>query len=161
MITEKGFGPVEIGMHLDEASKALGIDIKQTKFQYGDVQCHSYALGIGEYDWVVRFITRDEMVGKIDVYEPAILMTNGLAVGKPMKDVQSMYVNQYKIYPGHEWPDKSIVITGINGISLEFKGPLLSQQDIQSPIYPIDKVNEVIGSISVGLQGVGTVEGCL
>lgn len=160
-ITGKGIGPVKIGMHVDEASKLLGIDIKQTKYQYGDVSCHSYALGNNEFDWVIRFLTKDEKIGVIDIYDPAISMLNGLAVGKSMKDVQFKYAKQYIIQPAHEWPDKSIVVESVDGIRVQFTGPLLIEKDVKNPAYPVDKVNELVQKISIGIRGVGSVEGCL
>lgn len=160
-ITEKGLGPVEIGMHVDEASRLLGIDIRQTKSQYGGVSCYSYALGVKKFDWTVRFITQDEKIGKIDIYDSAISMRNGLAVGKPMKEAQSIYSEKYKILPAYEWPEKAIAVEGDDGIWLEFTGPLLFKKDTINPPYPVEGINEVIKKVSIGLENIGTVEGCL
>lgn len=161
VIDQNGIGPLKLGMKIEEASVAIGIDITSTPFEYGDYNCHSYALALGEYDWVVRFITKEDKIGKIDIYDPAIEMSNSLSVGKPMKSVLSEFAGQYTIYPDREWPEKQIGIKMANGAVLVFSGPLLEPHDIDNAPYPIDKIKEDIRRISIGIGNVGSIEGCL
>jgi len=158
-VNDRGLGPVALGSDVPSASKALGVDIPQVSYHYGDVGCTSYALGPSEEEWDIRFIVEYGKIRKIDIFTDAIKTSEGAGVGMPMGKVKNIYSGRYTVEGAHQWPEKTIKVKLPSGASLEFTGPQLDPEEWKGKTAP--RPEEVVRVYSIGFPGAGSVEGCL
>lgn len=158
-VNEFGLGPVRLGSEWKEASAMLGVDTEHQAFHYGDEACSSYAFGRSEDEWDIRVIVEFGKVAKIDIYAGSIATKEGIGVGNLMSEVTQMYAGRYSIAPAYEWPEKTIQVKLKTGAVLEFTGPKLNPGEWRHD--PSRQPKEVVRRFSIGMPGVGSVEGCL
>jgi len=158
-VGERGLGPIVLGEDLSEASRLLGINIKTSAFHYGDEDCSSYALGLSEDDWDIRFITVGGKIGKIDIFIDEIRTNQGVGVGSTGAEIRQAYGGATRVLPAHDASESLLRVKTGSGTLLEFVGPRTRpiQQRSQSRI----EMPEKIRYYSIGLPNIGTTEGCL
>lgn len=156
---ERGLSPILLRGDLSEASRLLGINIKTSAFHYGDEDCSSYALGLSEYDWDIRFITVGGKIGKIDIFIDEIRTKEGVGVGSTGAEIRQAYGDATRVLPAHDASESLLRVKTRSGTLLEFVGPRAKpiQQRSQSQI----EMPEKIRYYSIGLPNVGTTVGCL
>lgn len=152
-----GVGNIKLGMSLDDASKILKIDIENTPLQYGDIGCHSYAIGISNNDWIIRFITENNKIGKIDIFVNELKLANGISVGSRSSLIRTIYKGKFHLGGAHDPSMGVITIPLKNDIYLAFR---VNHTILHEGIGE-HSANDQVDSFSIGYKGVGSVEGCL
>lgn len=93
-----GFGPVRIGMTVNQASNALGIPLKpMTPHEAG---CYYVSPG-GQPDSDVAFMVIQDRVARVDVFGPTFQTVTGIHVGDTEERVKAAYQGYLKIEPHH------------------------------------------------------------
>ncbi|WED42031.1 hypothetical protein [Legionella cardiaca] len=107
-LSPQGFGPIKIGMTLDEAAKIQGVQFSGNKPDvYEDESCYSETIkGIKQ----VSFMVSDGKIVRISVSSPTIQTSKGIHVGDSEEKVQSLYGSQLKIEP-HRYEEKGHYLT--------------------------------------------------
>lgn len=158
VVDERGLGPVHLGTELSSASALLGIDIEASSFHYGDDNCASYALGKSRDDWDIRFITVNRKIGKIDIFTSKVKTTRDLGVGSLGTAVTETYTGTHRVFPAHDASESTVQVRTVVGTILEFTGQ--RPEPIQHSTHAVEPP-ESVRYYSIGLAGVGSVEGCL
>jgi hypothetical protein len=158
IVHSNGIGEIIFGMTIEEASKVLALDITSTPDQYGSDSCYSYAISksySNSQDWMIRFITDNSKIVKIDVFSPSILLDNGIHIGNESSRVTQQYGDAVKFGNMHDPSYGSLLI---KKSKIEFVVNKTFDKKTKAWIHsPNDKI---IG-YSISMPGVGTVEGCL
>lgn len=104
-LTLNSIGPIKVGMSVEEAEKAAGIQFTQP----GSKEC-SYVRPEGSnYDLLLMVI--DNQIARIDVREDSPIATvSGARMGDTEDQIQSLYPGQIKVTP-HEYDPKGHYLT--------------------------------------------------
>lgn len=156
---EGGVGPVRLKMNVDKASAKLGVDIEKAPYQYGDEECSSCAFGESEYDWNMRFIVSDGKIGKIDVYIDKVRTEDDLGVGSTSEDIFAVYGDRARLRPAHEPSESVLSVKTGNKRYISFTGP--HPGEVKRGMNETNHPPSEVSSYSIGVFGVGSVEGCL
>ena len=100
-VSELGYGPLRIGMAVDQASRALGVALEPAAPpENDDGDCYFvYPVGGAEH---MGFMISGGTVARVDVYEPGILTAAGVGVGSTEAEVKAAYGPALEII-GHKY----------------------------------------------------------
>ena len=96
-VSEQGFGPINLGMTLKEASKALGRNLmKPDNGNMSNEECMSANIGFerrGYNSWLgdFRVLLTKRIVKRVDIYAREIRLNTGIGVGSSIVKVSSAY----------------------------------------------------------------------
>jgi hypothetical protein len=100
-VSELGYGPLRIGMAVDQASRALGVALEPAAPpENNDGDCYFvYPVGSAKD---VGFMITGGTVARIDVHAPGILTAAGVGVGSTEAEVKAAYGAGLQIV-GHKY----------------------------------------------------------
>jgi hypothetical protein len=100
-LTTKGFGPVRVGMTVDEASTALGVRLVLDEPLDGDERGCRYAKPERGLEGL-SFMIVDLRVARVDVDSRAFATLSGARIGSTEREVKAIYPGRIRVSP-HEY----------------------------------------------------------
>jgi hypothetical protein len=100
-ITTKGFGPVRVGMTVDEASAALGVRLVLDEPLEDDENACRYAKPERGFEGLA-FMFVDLRVVRVDVDDRAFATLSGAKIGSTEREVKAIYPGRIRVSP-HEY----------------------------------------------------------
>lgn len=155
----RGLGPVELGMTVAEASKALGLDLAEDAIQYSEGSCSSYALGKSIYEWDLRFTARENRIVRVDIFTERIRTEAGVGIGSAASAIRSAYEGDFRVQPGRAKGESRMQMATDSGAVMEFVGrrPGPARGEASGERAAPERVRRY----SIGLRDSGANEGCL
>lgn len=94
ILTLTGFGPIRVGMTVEQARRSAGAPLHQA----GSPNEDCYYLLV-EGDSSVAFMIREGEVARVDVSDPRHATLSGLHVGDSEERAKQLYAGRYEIEP--------------------------------------------------------------
>jgi hypothetical protein len=95
-IHSNGYGPVEIGMTVKQAAKALGEALQRSFPAYPFEEDCLYVYPQGD-DTSIGFMVRDDVITRIDVWDSSIATKSGLTVGASEEGIQKRFKSKVTV----------------------------------------------------------------
>lgn len=97
-IAINGFGSVDIGMTVKQASQAAGVDLVPTDSN-PNPDCRYYKMDQNPEELGVSFLVSNGRIARIDIEDSRLQTVSGARVGDTEKRVQSIYKGQLEVNP--------------------------------------------------------------
>ena len=159
-IHSAGYGPVEIGMTVMQASKALGESLQRSAPAHPfEEDCH-YVYPRGD-DTSIGFMIRGGVINRVDVWDSTIATLSGLVVGASEQDIQQHFKSKV-VVTEHEYLGPGghyLTVNVFDGNQLLFESAAMKVTEL--PSNKLKSEDFRITRFRLGLpSAVSLVEGC-
>jgi len=149
-VRTNGIGPVLVGMTVEQASRAAGVQLVQTSSGGEDYGCYYYKPQTGQPRGVA-FMVRQNRIVRVDIGESSVTTLRGAKVGDTEKWIRSLYPGQ--------------IINGSPTVSGRGKNLVFVPRDAEDRNYRVVFETDVSGKVftyrSGRLPEVEWIEHCL